>query len=419
MPEESDKAKGPLELISMSKSFAKGDYEKGSLSLVNAVGFAGFAYGRYFAKGATKESFGQEMKWLWRAIIFIIFLQQLLGSANDSGQKYKTAKKDFQLAEKSFEAAVAEEAWTGAAADAYNAQNDLQRQRANTIAEVDGEISKILKNESEQVKRTSLDLSWEQAGLTALIPICHMLNANPTTKAASQVIQKAAFAGAVIAGIGIISAMADHASKNRDDIEDQMYYYRKVAEDAEASLQLLLGDTAGASAMSTEKSTVSTFEALSNQFAAANEQPAAANKVGASDAPAMASSRLNEPPASGVASYEGTAAAGDPGAASVDDSPAAVVPPAYTAPAASPVASRPSQASPQAGKSAEKSDSAYLAPDAVGVDDQIDTMEAVAAGDASSASAAAGGEGAERVPVDVAAGGTEQGRRPSPTERTV
>src|SRR5262249_44332102 len=131
MPEMSDKAKGPFELITTTKSFAKGDYEKGSVSLVNAVGFAGFAYGRYFASDATKEVYKVELIWLWRAILFIMFLKQLLGSANDSGQKYKTAKKDFQLAEKSFEAAVAEgDGWSGSAADAYNVQNDLQRQRA-------------------------------------------------------------------------------------------------------------------------------------------------------------------------------------------------------------------------------------------------------------------------------------------------
>lgn len=418
MPEESDKAKGPLELVSMSKSFAKGDNEKGSLSLVNAVGFIGFAYGRYISKNAaTKTSFGIEMKWLWRAIIFIMLLQQLLGSANDSGQKYKTAKKDFQLAEKSFEAAVAEEdGWSGAAADAYNAQNDLQTQRANTMAKVDAEIAAILKTESEQVKRTSLNLSWEQAGLTALIPICHALNAstNPATKAASQIIQKAAFVGAVAAGIGIISEMIDHASKNRDDIVDQLFYYREVAQDAEASLQLLLGDTAGASTLTTDKSTVGTFDALNAQFDAANNQLDAANNVGPSDAPGAASTSPNEPRTSGVASVETNAADGGPRKASDVDSPGAAAPPAYAVPTASQAASRRSQGSTQAARPAANA-SAYMAP----AGDAVDAEEAAAAGDVSPASAAAGAEGGERVPVDVAAGGTERGQQPSPTERTV
>jgi EspA/EspE family len=424
MPQQTDVAKGPLEILGGAKAWAKGDYEKGVLAIVNAGGFAGFAIGRYFASDATKKAFGQELEWLWRGIIFIMFLQMLLGPATDNGQKYKSAKKDFQLAYKSLEAAIATDSgWASTGADAYNEQNDRQMTRADTIAELDAQIAVILATESDQVKRTALNLNWEQAALTALIPICHVLN--KTQPEVSQSIQVCAFFAAVDAGVAIISWMCEMSSRNRRDVDDLMEKYRQVADEAEASLRALLDDATVGTFTPTTKSTVGQFDTLTT----------AAPLVAPLAAPAAVPDSPDEP-ASRVVGADNAGDGGSPAEPAVGESPA------YAVPTMSQVVGRASQASTQAAQFSENASvTVGLVSDTVGVVDQVNSMAqptapapAAPAGAAAAPvpaqqaavteddavaedGAAAGAEGAERAPVDVAAGGTGQAQEPNPGER--
>jgi hypothetical protein len=392
MPYTNDITKGPLDLLASILSFTQGEYERGVQRLISGAGFSGFAYGRYFASEQIKKVFNVEVMWLWRGIVFIQFLQFFYGPANDSGSKYKSAVKDFQLAYRSLEAAVASEScWTGEAADAYNIQNDAQMARVSTPAgdgsstlikgmtELDADIAAILAKEVEEIKRSNQDLSWIRSVLVGLIPICSLLA--KTQPHVSQAIQVAAVMSCVTAAEIIFSAMGLTAADNAEAIDALTAEYRRVGDDAATSLQALLGGTATATTAAADESTVPEFDQLNNEAAtgAASSGPAA--------------SRPDEQPASLLASAACTGGGGIP----ADGSPQDQGTPMYTMPTGSQVMGRPSQASMQAAKVSQQATTRVSL-----VNVMLGTVEQDVDG------AAAGVADAGCAPVRAEPGGAEQ-----------
>lgn len=276
MPEISDWAKGPFAFLGSIPAFTQGDYEKGVLGLVNSGGFLTFAAKRYLGDKETQEAFKVETKVLWYGILYIMSLQMLYMKATDTGKEFKTAKGDFEAAGQSLDAATAEDwgGWTGDAADDYNAQNDLQKTRAATMSGLDADVYDILAKETEEVKRAVLNLGWEQAGLTCMIPICSMVyKTNPALSLKTQV---TAVMCAVLASIAIVKDTINDSSDNADKIHALREKYREQGTGAATSLAELTATPQGAGEVDpAPKYTVGRFDTL-NTGAPFAAPPAAA-----------------------------------------------------------------------------------------------------------------------------------------------
>jgi hypothetical protein len=217
---------------------------------------------------------------------------------------------------------------------------------------------------------------------------------------------------------------------NRIKIDEQMELYREIGDEAAASLAEVTSDTGRVGVMTTATtSTVGEFDTLKTGV------PFAA-RAGASKSPDRPASRVasaENTSDSVFADAESTGAGGGFGAASEADPPETEVPPAFTMPTLSEAMSRASQASAQVAQFSENaSKTVGVVGDAVGVVGQVTSMAPSATSASAGAAtapvedavvaddgAAAGAEGAERAPVDVAAGGTEQAYEPSPVERVL
>jgi uncharacterized protein YukE len=263
MPEISDWAKGPFAFLGSIPAFTQGDYEKGVQGLVNSGGFIAFAAYRYKGDKETQEAFKVETKVLWYGILYIMSLQLLYLKATDTGKEYKTGKGDFDAAGQSLEAATAEDwgGWTGDGADQYNAQNDLQQTRAATMSGLDADVYDVLADETKQVKRAVMNLGWEQAGLTCMIPMCSLIyKTNPALSVKTQV---TAVMCAVLASIDIVKGTINDSSDNAGKINKLRETYRQQGAAAATSLAELTSGTAATGDMGpTAKSTVDQFDTL-------------------------------------------------------------------------------------------------------------------------------------------------------------
>lgn len=281
MPEISDWAKGPFAFLGSVPAFTQGDYEKGVQGLVNSGGFLAFAAKRYKGDKETQEAFKVETKVLWYGILYIMSLQLLYMKATDTGKEFKTAKSDFEAAGQSLDAATAQDwgGWTGDGADNYNAQNDLQKTRTETMSGLDADVYDILAKETKEVKRAVLNLGWEQAGLTCMIPICSMIyKTNPALSVKTQV---TAVMCAVLASIAIVKDTINDSSDNAGKLNKIRETYRSEGAAAAASLAELTSTSKSAAQVApTTKSTVDQFETPNavGSFAASLAAPPAASK---------------------------------------------------------------------------------------------------------------------------------------------
>ncbi|CQD17069.1 hypothetical protein BN1232_03738 [Mycobacterium lentiflavum] len=381
MPEISDWAKGPFAAVGSIPAFTQGDYEKGVQGLVNSGGFLAYAAYRYKGSKANQEAFKVETKILWAGIIYIMALQLLYMKATDSGKEYNTAKGDFDAAGESLAAAAAQAwgGWVGDAADAYNKQNNLQVTRTADMSECDAEIAAILAKESQQVKRSYMNLGWEQTALTIMIPICSLIFVSDPVR--SQLIQLAAVIAAVAKSLDIVSDMIYASKDNAADIKAVMERYRELGDGAAASLQAVRPGTIAQDAMAfAAPSTVGQFDTL--------------NGAASFTASSSVSPRPDVPGSRG-GSVENTGASATSGSAPESESEIAIPSP-YAMPTMSQVATRPSRASTQDAQSGDSTAHSPASAEAVVAENE----------------AAAGAEGAERAPIDIASGATDPARPP-------
>ncbi|WP_025737950.1 EspA/EspE family type VII secretion system effector [Mycobacterium genavense] len=378
MLEISDWAKGPFAAVGSIPAFTQGDYEKGVQGLINSGGFLAYAAYRYRGSKVNQEAFKVETKILWAGIVYIMALQLLYMKATDSGKEFNSAKGDFDAAGESLAAAATQAwgGWVGDAADAYNEQSDLQASRAAKMSEHDAEITAILAAESRQVKRSYVNLGWEQTGLTLMIPICSLLFVSDPVR--SQLIQLAAVVAAVAKSLDIVSDMIYQSKDNADAINAVIEKYRDLGDAAAASLQAVRPGMIGQAAMaSASQTTVGQFDSLNTAapFAAA----ATVSKSSGGHASRVAGAESTADRAAIVKSgYVG----GNSGPASEGESQTRI-PPGYPMPAGSQAVTRPSRASTPAAQSV---DSTAQSP-------------ASAGGVVAQDEAAAGSERAERAPI--------------------
>ncbi|OBI59758.1 hypothetical protein A5706_01350 [Mycobacterium sp. E796] len=329
--------------------------------------------------------------------------------------------------------------WSGStAADEYDARNAEQMARVSDLENLDKQAAAVIANELDELEATHLHYNYEIAILLALVITTAVLELyNPV--AAKTIQTYAAYAGA-LAATGKFSHMAILSTiEFGPGLTKKTVHYEQIADDAAALLEQLRKNPIKIEVPAAPTSFTSEFVG-----------PTGGAPLGTAPSTATASGSPDEQVAPLLASTTGTGDGGrsadaSPAAVPEDEAPETEPTPGYPVPTMSQVASRASQASAQAAQAsaqaAQFSENASvtvgLVSDTVGVVDQITSMAQSAApaqGTAATApaeevaateeaptaedGAAAGAEGAERAPIDVAAGGTEQ-PQPIPVERVL
>lgn len=87
----------------------------------------------------------------------------------DEGSRYGEGADSFGEIGGDFTGTKPPESWTGDAANAYGAVNDLQKKRAAKIADVDREVQSLIKDQAKQVTDTRDAIDAMQTGLSAFI----------------------------------------------------------------------------------------------------------------------------------------------------------------------------------------------------------------------------------------------------------
>lgn len=371
-----------------------------------AVSLAFWKFKNY-GSDALKKAYKEEL-WILEISIVVLQLAEviLLGNANEKGDKFKTASRDFELALRSLEDAVVNPRyWEGDAADAYNEQNADQMARVQLMAQLDLQVPGILKTEAAQVKKMRAVSAECRLALTGCIPVGYYILANygPSICMAFQL---ASAMPPMMTAYMYFLNMEDQANDNAKAVNALMDQYMDVVGKAAAAIEVLSSSAPSTPVAKASTSTVSEFESLSAPPASVPYTPASA-----------ASSSAESERAPLFASAVSTSADDSPS----DDAPVEVtadgdVPPAYTVPTLSQVVNRASEASTQAAKfSEEAAATVSLVNEIVGTVDQINSMAQSAAPaedvaeppptDEPVDGAAAGAENAELAPV--AAGGIE------------
>lgn len=442
MPFQTDLLKGPFSIVDIAIGAATGDANKAAYSSIMTAGWIGYCYKSKSALtyyDLTGNPFGNDTKLkdtkqdpLWWAIAYITLLAFLTGKSND-GKKYKDAAASWRTANIFLNNAVVDTRdWSGStAADKYDARNAEQMARVSDLEDLDKQAAAVIASELDELEATHLQYNYEIAILLALVITTGVLELyNPAAARAIQL--AAAYAGAAAATgkfshMAILSTIEFGPSLTRKTVK-----YEEIASDAAAMLEQLQKNPINIEVPAAPKSFTSEFVG-----------PTGVAPLGTAPGTATASGGPDEQVAPLLASTTSTGDGGrsadaSPAAVPEDEAPETEPTPGYPVPTMSQVASRASQASAQA---AQFSDNASvtvgLVSDTVGVVDQINSMaqsaapaqgtaapvpagEAAATEEAPTAEdgAAAGAEGAERAPIDVAAGGAEQ-PQPIPVERVL
>lgn len=419
MPMLSDGAKVVSALVQGGIAWDNEEKEAAYANFASAGGSALFFGGKHLLTAEEYSKANKQELWILELCILALQLAEIiqLGNANEKGEKFNTALRDFQLALRSLEDAVAQpQDWYGPAADAYNAQNDDQMDRVQLVADLDMLVPAILKTECGQVKKTRAVSTECRVALTGCIPVAYFILANYGMDACL-LFQLAAAAAPMGTAISHFWQLEDDVKVNAADVKKLTDEYNRVAAGAADAISVLSGGSPSSTVADAPTSTVGDFQTLS-------AAPASARYATASDAAPTGSESEG---AALFASAVEDDSAGDRGE-NPDDGTLAPdgetqVPQAYTTPTLSQVVNRASEASTQVAKfSEEAAVSVSLVNDVVGTIDQISSMAADAApADEPPAAddvegAAGDAEIAERAPVDVAAGDPEGAQQRSAME---
>lgn len=188
MPKVSDTWKPGFSAAASVKAFSTGNYADGVLNAGLAVGQAMYAVGKYkfgdkgrfaarFVDGETaKVAFGAECVILERGIQVVTLMNLLHGSGKDGGQYYEQGSTELKLAWESLkDAAVDDDYWSGAAADAYDAKNDQQMGWVTTVADLDLAVAAIIAKEADALGYAKIALTSVRTFFTLCIPIASAL----------------------------------------------------------------------------------------------------------------------------------------------------------------------------------------------------------------------------------------------------
>nr|MDT0524336.1 EspA/EspE family type VII secretion system effector [Streptomyces sp. DSM 41633] len=122
-----------------------------------------------------------------------------VGDPND-GSDFKTGAEAFQKIQSGLKGTAPTDNWVGEGSEAYAKQNEKQQERAGKLAQVDGEVQKVINEQAAQVTEARHVLDISATVLTAAIPaaiIASFTQPPPVGQALKTGIEIGAVAGSV------------------------------------------------------------------------------------------------------------------------------------------------------------------------------------------------------------------------------
>ncbi len=387
------------------------------MNLTNRMG--GTAGAKQFAKGLSIIA--------W-TITIVDLMELTIGFGPPTeGADLKAGSQQFSaLAAQLTSALPKNESWEGSASDAYADLDTALQNLAQSMAALDSQLASLVENQAEWVTHARFIFGILKDVLLAAM-IIEMIMTLTVPAPAGPIAAKAFAIAVATLGIGVattcIGTVTYFSVTNGQKAEALANQYADLASGTTQT-----GQFAQAKVTTSEQSTVSSFDAISNSMSGMS----ALSAIPAPAAPAAKASNGSEDERSALTAQT---SAGGPPAAGSPETPATPDPTTPSTPSATmPNVAQLSAMSGQASKlSGQLSQPANLVSQAAGQLQQMVqsaqqgqgaaapaeeavTEEAALAGDAAGAGAGVGTQGAERAPVEAAAG-AERAQGPGPTGR--
>jgi hypothetical protein len=162
-------------------------------------------------------------------------MKRTLGDGDpDDGRAFGAAAEGFRSADAELGGAVAADHWAGEGADAYADQNARQRLRAESAADADREVHRVLAGEAYQVSfhRRQIDELYNWLG--ELSEYTRWLDLVPRYGDAAKLVVESAAVHTALASAGFeVANMHQEAADNADKLKDLVGRYQAIAAGAE------------------------------------------------------------------------------------------------------------------------------------------------------------------------------------------
>ncbi|MBI3227740.1 MAG: hypothetical protein HYZ39_22065 [Mycolicibacterium cosmeticum] len=182
---------------------------------------------------AAVEAVGSQILTVGQALL--TQMKDTLGEGDpDDGQAFGAAADRLRSADAGLGAAALAERWTGAGSDAYADQNSRQRLRAESVADTDHEVHRVLAGEAFQVgyHRRQIDELYNWLG--ELSEYTQWLDLVPRYGDAAKLVVETAAVNTAVTSAGFELANMHHeASENAGRLKDLVGRYQAIAATAE------------------------------------------------------------------------------------------------------------------------------------------------------------------------------------------
>ncbi|MBN3512366.1 hypothetical protein JYB55_26420 [Mycolicibacterium septicum] len=156
-----------------------------------------------------------------------------VGDPND-GSDFKTGAEAFQKIQSGLKGTAPTDNWVGEGSEAYAKQNEKQQERAGKLAQVDGEVQKVINEQAAQVTEARNVLDISATVLTAAIPaaiIASFTQPPPVGQALKTGIEIGAVAGSVPRCVLTMDMLGLHTLRNASQIQNAISKYNALAAD--------------------------------------------------------------------------------------------------------------------------------------------------------------------------------------------
>ena len=151
----------------------------------------------------------------------------------DNGLHFDNGAKEFHGVAQDLDQTDSPGTWEGDASDAYGAQNDAHRSRAEELAKLDASVKAVIEREAGQLKHTRDTLDHTQTALGLAIPVAIALKlSGPWGPAAAMAFEIATKAPAMIIATESFGRMVSDSANNATELRRAGGGYERVAADA-------------------------------------------------------------------------------------------------------------------------------------------------------------------------------------------
>ena len=157
------------------------------------------------------------------------------GTSPGDGTRFTNGADKFGSMLSPLDEASPTDSWQGVGSDAYAQQNEKQEKRAKAMTNLDNQVASIVSTQAVQVSETKTVLDVSATVLSYMIPVALAANTIPVPPA-GQAAQRAVEIGAVLGSVPrcvfSMTALANRASENAQQLEEKANEYTEIADDA-------------------------------------------------------------------------------------------------------------------------------------------------------------------------------------------